>query len=235
MRIHIGLILLTVLFLAGTQAKGDRSARIDYFDVTGLRDNYPSRVFTLKNISPIPIIPVLRTYIPPSGSFVGIAPIGVVILSDSKERIDLFTSLLGILDTYSQSESSNIESDNAKIADLMMQIGNRSIVCGKDHQARPKKIGRQQVDLGSYNPKWIAVIKNFLNKPDSLEMSKAEKSITFDDTDERYHAINFLIHGLQNIPVGSPDIDHKSSAASVALKNVISKGEQIGAYVLKCN
>ena len=165
------------MFVSSALGASGKSQGVTYFDVVGLKDNYPSRVFTLENISPVPLIPPLRKYIPARGSFVGIAPIGTVILSDSEERLELFTALLSTLDLYGQPGSGDIDLYNNKISELMFKIGNRSISCGGNNKEMPKNMKSHKIELGEFNQKWVVILKNFINHPESLEILKAENSV----------------------------------------------------------
>jgi len=234
MRKHILILIISSMFLSSTLASVGKSDSITYFDVAGLKDNYSSRVFTLKNISPIPLIPLLRRHIPVNGSFVGIAPIGTVILSDSEERLELFTALLSALDSYGQSGSGDIGLYNRKISELMSQIGSRSISCGNNNKVMPKNMKRHKIELGEFNQKWVVIVKNFINNPESLEILKSDNSIAFDDSNKKHNAIKSLVQGLKSISLSSQDMDHKSSPASLALKKIITKGEANGYYDIKC-
>lgn len=196
------LLLSTVLWVAHTVVEAGEYQSITYFDVTGLRDAYPSRIITLSHISPMPLVVPLRRYIPAiEGSFVAITPIASVILTDSPEKIALFTRLLNILDSHDPSVSGRAETAANEIAELMAQIAVNHNRCGNRGQSTAGSLHRHSVPLGTVDQKWVPAIANFLNFPKSVNVAKDENTISFDDTEEKYAAIKSLVQGLQNIPL----------------------------------
>ena len=199
---HRLFILFITIFLFSSYRTEARNIdqHLEYIDVKGLKNNYVTRLIQLHHIPVIPLVPWLRAYIPPDGLLTTIGkPFNILIVSDTPDRLDAFLLFIDLLDSEGFQAC---DDDTSKLNELSMRLSeleNTAVPDSVQDDIKPlDNTNKYTITLSSLNAAYTVVLKPFLSMPSSLQISKDDNSISFDDTQQKYESINHLIQWIED-------------------------------------